>query len=82
MPILISRLILVNYGCEELAQGISSSSNEVMSYSGSNTRIDITTDERNKQFIIEKLHNNIELKDNTNKNHTIDNKKVTEKIRK
>ena len=53
-----------------------------MSYSGSNTRIDITTDERNKQFIIEKLHNNIELKDNTNKNHTIDNKKVTEKIRK
>ena len=82
MPILISRLILVNYGCEELAQGVSSSSNEVMSYSGSNTRVDITTYERNKQFIIEKLHNNIELKDNTNKNHTIDNKKVTEKIRK
>lgn len=81
MPILISRLILVNCGCEELAQGFSSS-NDVMSYSGSNTLIDITTDERNKQFIIEKLHNNIELKDNTNKNHTIDNKKVTEKFRK
>ena len=81
MPILISRLILVNCGCEELAQGFSSS-NDVMSYSGSNTLIDITTDERNKQFIIEKLHNNIELKHNTNKNHTIDNKKVTEKFRK
>ena len=50
-----------------------------MSYSGSNTPICITADEGNKQSITEKLHNNIEIKDNTNKNHAVDNKKVTEK---
>ena len=61
-----------------IAQGFSSS-NEIMSYSGSNTRIGITTDERNKQSITKKLQNNIEIKDNTNKNHTVDNNKVKEK---
>ena len=50
-----------------------------MSYSGSNTPICIAADEGNKQSITEKLHNNIEIKDNTNKNHAVDNKKVTEK---
>ena len=48
-----------------------------MSYSGSSTRIGITTDERNKQSRTKKLQNNIEAKDNTNKNHTVDNNKVT-----
>ena len=50
-----------------------------MSYSGSSTRIGIITDERNKQSITKKLQNNIEIKDNTNKNHTVDNNKVKEK---
>ena len=53
-----------------------------MSYSGSSTRIGITTDERNKQYRTKKLQNNIEAKDNTNKNHTVDNNKVTEKYKK
>ena len=61
-----------------IAQGFSSS-NDVLSYSGSNTRIGITTGERNKQSITAKLHNNIEIKDSTNKNHTVDYKKITEK---
>ena len=52
-----------------------SSSNEIMSYRRSNTRIDITTEERNTQSKTKKLQNNIETKDNTNKNHTIDNNK-------
>ena len=64
-----------------IAQGFSSS-NEIMSYSGSNTRIGITTDERNKQSITKKLQNNIEIKDNTNKNHTVDSNKVKEKNKK
>ena len=63
------------------AQGFSSS-NEIMSYRGSNTRIGITTEERNKQSITKKLQNNIETKDNTNKNHTVDNNKVKEKNKK
>ena len=53
-----------------------------MSYSGSNTPIGITTDERNKQSITKKLQNNIEIKDNTNKNHTVDSNKVKEKNKK
>ena len=62
------------------AQGFSSS-NEIMSYRGSNTRIDITTEERNKQSITKKLQNNIETKDNTNKNHAVDsNKEKNKKI--
>ena len=60
------------------AQGFSSS-NEIMSYSGSNSRIGTTTDERNKESTTKKLQNNIEIKDNTNKNHTVDNNKVKEK---
>ena len=61
-----------------IAQGFSSS-NEIMSYSGSNTRIGITIEEKNKQSITKKLQNNIELKDNTNKNHAVGNNKVKEK---
>ena len=61
-----------------IAQGFSSS-NDMMTFSGSNTRIGITTDEKNKQSITKKLHNNIERKDNTNKNHIVDNNKVKEK---
>ena len=53
-----------------------------MSCSGSSTRIGITIDERNKQSRTKKLQNNIEAKDNTNKNHTVDNNKVTEKYKK
>ena len=53
-----------------------------MSYSGSSTRIGITTDEINKQSRTKRLQNNIEAKDNTNKNHTVDNNKVTEKYKK
>ena len=53
-----------------------SSSNDIMSYSGSNTRIDITTDERNKQYITKKLHNNIKIKGNTKEDHTVDNNKI------
>ena len=64
-----------------IAQGFSSS-NEIMSYSGSNTRIDITTDKRNKQSNTKKLQSNIETKDNTNKNHTVDNNKIKEKNKK
>ena len=64
-----------------IAEGFSSS-NEIMSYRGSNTRIGITTEERNKQSITKKLQNNIETKDNTNKNHTVDNNKVKEKNKK
>ena len=60
------------------AQGFSSS-NEIMSYRGSNTRIDITTEERNKQSITKKLQNNIETKDNTNKSYTVDNNKEKNK---
>ena len=60
-----------------IAQGFSSS-NEIMSYSGSNTRIGITK-EGNSQSITKKLQNNIETKDNMNKNHTVDNNKVKEK---
>ena len=56
-----------------------SSSNEIMSYRRSNTRIDITTEERNTQSKTKKLQNNIETKDNTNKNHTIDNNKEKNK---
>ena len=51
-----------------------SSSKEIMSYRGSNTHIRITA-ERNKQSITKKLQNSIETKDNTNKNHTVDNNK-------
>ena len=61
-----------------IAQGFSSS-NEIMSYSGSNTRIGTTIEEKNKQSITKKLQNNIEIKDNTNKNHTVGNNKVKEK---
>ena len=50
-----------------------------MTYSGSNTRLGITTDKGNKQSITKKLHNNIEIKDNTNKNHTVNNNKVKER---
>ena len=39
-----------------IVQGVFSS-NDIMSYSKSNTHIDITTDERNKQFITKKLEN-------------------------
>ena len=53
-----------------------------MSCSGSSTRIGITIDERNKQSRTKKLQNNIEAKDNTNKNHTVDNNKVTKKYKK
>ena len=70
-----------NDSIKGIARGFSSS-NEVMSYSGSNTRIGITTDERNKQSITKKLQNNIEIKDNTNKNHTVDSNKVKEKNKK
>ena len=56
-----------------------SSSNEIISYSESNTHIGITTDERNKQSITKKLQNNIEIKDDTNKNYTVDNSNVKEK---
>ena len=57
-----------------------SSSNEIMSYWGSNTHIGITI-ERNKQSITKKLQNNIETKDNTNKNHAVDsNKEKNKKI--
>ena len=59
-----------------------SSSNETISYSGSNTCIGITTNERNKQSITKKLQNNIEIKDNTNKNRTVDNNKVKEENKK
>ena len=45
---------------------------------GSNTHIRITT-ERNKQSITKKSQNNIETKDNTNKNHTFDNNKEKNK---
>ena len=60
------------------AQGFSSS-NEIMSYRGSNTRINITTEERNKQSKTKKLQNNIETKDNTNKSYTVDNNKEKNK---
>ena len=56
-----------------------SSSNEIMSYSGSNTHISITIEERNAQSITKKLQNNIKIKENTNKNHTVFNNKVKEK---
>ena len=49
-----------------------------MSYNGSNTRTGITADERNTQSIIKKLHNIIEIKDNRNENHTVDNNKIKE----
>ena len=64
-----------------VAQGFSSS-NEIMSYRGSNPRTGITTEERNKQSVTKKLQNNIETKDNANKNHTVDNNKVKEKNKK
>ena len=64
-----------------IARGFSRS-NEIMTYSGSNTRIGITTDERNKQSITKKLQNNIKIKDNTNKNHTVDNNNIQEKNKK
>ena len=70
-----------NESINGIAQGFYSI-NDVMGYGGSNTRIGITTNERNKQSITDKLHNNIEIKDNKNKNHAVDNKKVTEKNRK
>ena len=61
-----------------IAQGFSSS-NEIISYRGSNTCIGITTEERNKQSITKKLQNNIKTKDNTNNNHTVGNNKVKKK---
>ena len=70
-----------NNSINGIAQGFSSS-NEIMSYSRSNTRIGITTDERNKKSITKKLQNNIEIKGNTSKNHTLDNNKVKEKNKK
>ena len=53
-----------------------------MSYSGSNTRIGTTIEEKNKQSITKKLQNNIEIKDNTNKNHTVGNIKLKKKNKK
>ena len=70
-----------NNSINGIAQGFSSS-NEIMSYSRSNTRIGITTDERNKKSITKKLQNNIEIKGNTSKNHTLDSNKVKEKNKK
>ena len=61
-----------------IARGFSSS-NEIISYRGSNPRIGITTEERNKQSITKKLQNNTEIKDNTNNNHTVDSNKVKKK---